>query len=363
MKVAISIGGPTAVAGDEWLETERYVVESERLGVDLCWSSEGWGQDAIVPLAYLAARTSRIRLGTGIMQVTARVPSMAAMTAMTLASLSHDRFVLGLGVSGPQVVEGLHGVSFRRPLARLREYMDILDMAFAGERLHYSGEAYTLPWPDGQGKQLRLAQVPARPIPVYLATLAPKGLELTGARADGWLGTCFVPEAADVFFDPIRRGAQGAGRNFDDIDLQAGGPVLFGENIDVLLTSVRKAIAFQIGAMGSREQNFYKAAYQRAGFEAEAETVQHLWLDGQRDAAIAAVSVEMARLSSFAGTDAMVLERLRAFRDAGVTTICAEPVGNTTKERIETLARFIDLIRDLEPQHSLDRSSGGDMHV
>jgi alkanesulfonate monooxygenase SsuD/methylene tetrahydromethanopterin reductase-like flavin-dependent oxidoreductase (luciferase family) len=212
------------------------------------------------------------------------------------------------------------------------------------------------------GGRSRLAQVPHRPIPVYLATLAPKGLELTGARAAGWLGTCFIPEAASIFVDPIRRGAEGVGRSFDDIDLQAGGPILFGDDLEELLTSVRKAIAVQIGAMGSREQNFYKAAYQRAGFEDEAETVQRLWLDGKRDAAAAAVSIEMARLSSFAGTDKMVLERLHAFEDAGVTTICAEPAGKTAKERIETLAHFIDLMKDLKPQPALEGPPRGRRH-
>ena len=154
---------------------------------------EAWGLDAMTPLAYLAGHTSRIRLGTGIAQISARVPAMTAMTAMTLAAMSGDRFSLGLGVSGPQVVEGLHGVSFDRPLTRLREYMDILDLAFAGEKLVYSGWAYTLPLPGGEGKALRLSQPANASIPGYLAALGPKGLELTGERADGWLGTSFVP--------------------------------------------------------------------------------------------------------------------------------------------------------------------------
>jgi F420-dependent oxidoreductase-like protein len=347
MKVAIDIGGAASGRGRDWPDVVRFAVESERLGADFCWSAEAWGQDAVVPLAHLAALTSTIRLGTGIMQISARVPSMAAMTALTMAAVSGDRFVLGLGVSGPQVVEGLHGVPFSRPLGRLVEYLDILDLAFAGEPLAYAGAHYTLPRPGGEGKILRLAQRAGRKIPVYLATLAPRGLELTGARADGWLGTCFIPEASASYTEPLRRGAERAGRRLADLDLQAGGLVSFGDNVDELLGTVKRSIAFRLGAMGSREHNFYNLAYQRAGFAREARLIQDLWLGGQRQQAAAAVPDEMARLASFVGTDDMIRERLRAFQAAGITTIRADPAGDTTEERIETLRRFIPLVREL----------------
>jgi F420-dependent oxidoreductase-like protein len=347
MKIAIDIGGAASGSSRDWPERVRFALEAERLGVDFCWSAEAWGQDCIAPLAYLAARTSTMRLGTGIMQISARVPSMAAMSALTMAAISDDRFILGLGVSGPQVVEGLHGVAFRYPLGRMTEYLDILDLAFAGEPLAYSGSHYTLPVPGSEGKVLRLAQRADQKIPVYLATLAPKGLELTGARADGWLGTCFIPEASASYLEPLRRGADQAARRFGDIDLQAGGLVSFGDNVSELLGYVKRNVAFRLGAMGSREHNFYNRAYQRAGFVAEAQLIQRLWLDGYRAEAVAAVPDEMARMSSFVGTEDMIRERLRAFRAAGITTIRAEPAGRTTEERIQTLRKFIPLVREL----------------
>jgi F420-dependent oxidoreductase-like protein len=347
MKIAIDIGGAASGKRRDWPEHVRYTLAAERLGVDFCWSAEAWGQDSVAPLAYLAALTSKIRLGTGIMQISARVPSMAAMTALTMAAISDDRFVLGLGVSGPQVVEGLHGVAFNRPLGRLTEYLDILDLAFAGEPLAYAGSHYTLPRPGGDGKALRLAQRAERKIPVYLATLAPKGLELTGARADGWVGTCFIPEASASYTDPLRRGAEQAGRELADLDLQAGGLVAFGDNVTEMLGEVKRSIAFRIGAMGSAEHNFYTRAYQRAGLVEEAQLIQRLWLNGRHKDAVAAVPDDMARLSSFVGTEDTVRDRLRAHRTAGITTVRAEPAGQTTEERIETLRRFIPLVREL----------------
>jgi F420-dependent oxidoreductase-like protein len=357
MKIAVSIGGAASGGDRDWPEVVRYAVESERLGADFCWSAEAWGQDCVAPLAYLAARTERMRLGTGIMQISARVPSMAAMTAMTMAAISGDRFVLGLGVSGPQVVEGLQGVPFARPLGRLTEYLDILDLAFAGRPLDYQGEHYVLPRPGGEGKVLRLAQRAGRKIPVYLATLGPRGLELTGARADGWVGNCFIPEASAVFIEPMRRGAEQASRRLADLDLQAGGPVRFGDDLGPLLASVKRDVAFRLGAMGSKQHNFYNLAYRRAGFEAEARRIQELWLAGHRDEATQAVPDEMARLSSFVGTDDMVRDRIRAFRAAGITTIRAEPGGRTTDEKLGTLERFARLVRE---ENNRDTGAEGD---
>jgi len=359
LKVAVGIGGPASGAERDWPEVVRFAVECDRLGVDFCWSAEAWGQDCVAPLAYLAARTERIRLGTGIMQISARVPSMAAMTALTMAAISGDRFVLGLGVSGPQVVEGLQGVAFGQPLGRRAEYLDILDLAFAGEPLAYRGSHYVLPRPGGEGKVLRLTQRAERKIPVYLATLAPRGLELTGARADGWLASTFVPEASSAFTEPIRRGAEQAGRRLADLDLQAGGPVKFGTEIGPLLREVKRSLAFRLGAMGSRRHNFYNLACQRAGFEDEALRVQELWLAGRHGEAAEAVPDDMARLSAFVGTDEEVRDRLRAFRAAGITTVRAEPDGATTDEKLATLARFMDLVREPGSGEDGAQSVGG----
>lgn len=344
MKVAVGIGGWATGDREEWAAAVRLAVEADRMGVDMCWSSEAWGQDSVTPLAFLAGRTERIKLQTAIMQISARVPSMTAMTAMTLATLSNDRFVLGLGVSGPQVVEGLHGVPFADPVGRLREYLDVLEIALRGDVMHYEGDHYRLPLPDGEGKALRLAQKATAPIPVYLATLAPRGLELTGARADGWIGTCFIPEAAATYFNPIRRGAAAAGRSFEDLDLQAGGPVRFGDPQQVL-PEVKRAIAFRLGAMGSRDHNFYNQAFRRAGFEDEARQIQSLWLDGDRKAALRAVTDEMALLSSLFGTEQMVVERIRALARAGITTLRVEAGGETVAERLATVERVLDCVR------------------
>ncbi len=203
MRVAISLG----MALDSWDECVTYVREAERLGVAVCFSAEAWGTDAATPLAYLAAKTERILLGSGIMQISSRTPAMTAQTAMTLAALSGNRFLLGLGVSGPQVVEGLHGQPFAHPLRRMRETIAVIRQAFAGERLTYEGKHLTLPRPGGEGKALRLSLPPNPDLPIYLATLAPKMLELTGEFADGWLGTSFIPEAAAVYTERLAAGA------------------------------------------------------------------------------------------------------------------------------------------------------------
>ena len=349
MRSAISIGGAQSGRERNWPDLVRYVVEAERMGVGDCWNAEAWGLDAMTPLAYLAGQTSRIRLGTSIAQISARVPSMAAMTALTLAAMSGDRFVLGLGVSGPQVVEGLQGVRFSRPLTRLREYLDILDLAFAGEKLEYSGSVYALPLPGGEGKALRLAQPANTSIPVYLATLGPRGLELTGERAQGWLGTSFVPESAEAFLAPIRAGAERAGRSLSEIDIQIGGRLAFGDDVDSLLAPEKRSLAFALGAMGSARTNFYNRAYQRGGYADAAAEVQRLWVDGRREDAIASVPDELALRTSFVGTDEMVLGRLRACQAAGVTTVRLDPAGDTLTARLDTLARGLDLIGRLDP--------------
>jgi F420-dependent oxidoreductase-like protein len=348
MRSAISIGGAQSGRQRNWPDLVRYVVEAERMGVGDCWNAEAWGLDAVTPLAYLAGQTSRIRLGTSIAQISARVPSMTAMTALTMAAMSGDRFVLGLGVSGPQVVEGLQGVRFSRPLTRLREYLDILDLAFAGEKLEYSGSVYALPLAGGEGKALRLSQPANTSIPVYLATLGPRGLELAGERAQGWLGTSFVPESAEVFLAPIRAGAQRAGRSLSEIDIQVGGRLAFGD-AESLLAPLKRGLAFSLGAMGSARTNFYNRAYQRGGYADAAAEVQRLWVAGRREDAIAAVPDELALRTSFVGTDEMVLGRLRACQAAGVTTVRLDPAGDTVTARLDTLARGLDLIRRLDP--------------
>jgi len=341
VRIAIS----KRLAVDDWPTAATYVEESERLGADDVWSAEAWGHDAVTPLAYLAARTTRLRLGTGIMQAGTRTPALVAMTAMSLSAMSNHRFVLGLGVSGPQVIEGWHGVVFDRPVQRMREIIEIVRLVARGERLTYQGQVYQLPLPGGEGKALRSGARAVPPIPVYLATLSPKSLEFTGEVADGWLGTSFMPEHAGVFFEPLARGAARAGRKLADLDLQAGGTVAFGDHVEHLIAERRPGLAFTLGAMGSARHNFYNDAFRRAGYVDTAEEVQRLWLAGRRDEATARVPDELVLKTNLIGTEAMVRARLAAYRAAGITTLRVEPAGRTLDERLTTLARLIRLAR------------------
>lgn len=357
LQVSINIGSPIGAGSgaDSWEENVAFVREAERLGVASAWSAEAWGYDAVSPLAFMAARTERIRLGAGIMQVGTRTPALMAMTAVTLASLSRDRFIMGLGASGPQVIEGWHGFRFDRPIQRMREIIEIVRLAASGQPLSYSGQLYRLPLPGGEGKALRLGAPPRR-VPIYLATLSPRSLELTGELADGWLGTSFMPEHAEVFFSHIARGAERAGRSLADLDLQAGGAVAFGDDLDRLLAARRPGLAFTLGAMGSRQHNFYNQAFQRAGYAEAALEVQRLWLDGRREEAAARVPDELVLQTNLLGTDQMVRDRIRAYRDAGVTTIRVQPEGRSLAERVETLGRFMRLVEEVNAEAAAGRA-------
>ncbi len=344
MQVAIGFGG--ARSAPDWAKAADFVVEAEKLGVDFCWTAETWGFDAATPAGYLAARTSKIKLGTGIMQIGSRSPAMLAMTAMSLNAMSNGRFHLGLGASGPQVMEGWHGVRFARTLPRIRDAINIIRMVTRGERVAYKGDYYELPLPGGEGKALRTSAPPME-IPIYLATLGGKSLELTGELANGWLGTSFMPDHADVFFDSIQKGAESAGRKLTDLDLQAaGGAVAFGDDIERLVAPRKPGLAFTLGAMGSRQHNFYNAAYRRAGYADEAVAVQKLYLEGKRDEAAALVPDEMVMLTNLIGTEAMVRERVRKHRDAGVTTLRVQAEGETMQERLDNLGRIVQIVRE-----------------
>jgi F420-dependent oxidoreductase-like protein len=353
MQTAITLADFVWSDSPDFSETAQHVVDAERLGVDTVWSAEAWGTDGIVPLAYLAALTSRIRLATGILQITARSVPMTAMTAMTLDHVSHGRFVLGLGASGPQVVEGLHGQLYARPLERLRETVEVIRLAFSGDKIEYHGKQIELPLPGGQGKPLRIGQ-PARPdLPIHLATLGPNALQYTGAAADGWVGTCFVPETSSYYLRQLRAGAESVGRSLEGFEIDAGGPVAFTDNLDGPLRGRKKALAFQLAAMGSSTTNFYNDAYSRIGYAEPAERVRELWLAGKRDAAVDAVPDEMALRTSFMGTDDMVRDRIRAYRDAGVTSLRLQPMGRTPSDKLDTLGHVIDLIREVDAERRL----------
>ena len=338
MRIAVSVGpGKDSVP---------FVQEAERLGVHSVWTAEAWGYDALTPLAYFAAKTSEIRLGSGIVQVGARTPAMVAMSAMTMQALSDGRFILGLGTSGPQVIEGWHGVPFRAPIKRTQETIEIVRKITRGERSQYDGEVYTLPLPGGAGRAIRSSAPPVE-VPIFVASLGPRNLRMTGALADGWVGTSFMPESAEVFFEHLRAGAESAGRSFDDLDLQVAAGVEFTDDVDEAAKRHARGYAFTFGAMGSRQQNFYKNAFSRQGFADDAEAVQRLWLDGKRDEAAERVPAEIGLKTNLLGTPEMVADRLRVYRDSGVTTIRTGLRGDDLDSRLLTLGRLMDVVRDV----------------
>jgi F420-dependent oxidoreductase-like protein len=324
----------------------EFVRHAERLGVDSVWAAEFWAGDALTPLAYLAASTASIRLGTAIVQLGARTPAMLAMTAQSLQLLSGGRFLLGIGTSGPQVMEGWHGVAFERPVQRTRETIEIVRAITAGERLNHQGDVYQVPRPGGQGRPVRSLLPPGR-IPIYVAALGPANLRLTGELADGWIGTAFLPETADVFFDPIREGAATAGRTLADLDLTVAVAVEFTDDVEGAARRHAGGYAFTIGAMGSPAANFYNNAFERQGFGDDIREVQRLWLAGDKDAARARVPTEIGLRTNLIGTDSLILERLRLYRDAGVTALRANLVTDNRSsldQRVNELGRLVDLV-------------------
>jgi alkanesulfonate monooxygenase SsuD/methylene tetrahydromethanopterin reductase-like flavin-dependent oxidoreductase (luciferase family) len=229
----------------------------------------------------------------------------------------------------------------------MKETIDIIKLAFAGEKIEYHGQYHELPLPGGQGKALRLAQ-PGNPnIPIYLATLGPTTLEYTGAVADGWLGTSFTPEHADAHLEYLKRGAESAGRSLADIDIQVGGTVAFGDDIGALVAPLKPGMAFTLGAMGSPKTNFYNDAFKRGGWEEAGREVQRLWVSGKREEAIALVPDQMVIEANLLGDEATVRARIRAYRDAGVTTLRVAPEGHDLGARLMTLGRVMDIVRGL----------------
>lgn len=349
MRTATSI---EASGGTSWSEPVEFAVEAEKLGLDMIWVAEAWGSDAPSTLGYLAARTERLLLGSGIIQLGTRTPVAIAQAAITLSQLSAGRFLLGLGPSGPQVIEGLHGVPFAKPMARMRETVEVIRAALTGEKISFSGSQFQIPLPGGDAKPMRLSARAEHDIPIYLATLSPGMLRLTGRIADGWLGTSFVPEgAAEAYFAHLDAGLAEAGRTRADLDVCQGAEVAFAADADELrgmLISRKKKLAFSLGGMGSASTNFYHNAYSRQGWSEVAAEVRQRWQAGDRDGAAALVTDEMVLGTTLIGTEEMVRDRLRVWRDAGVDTVRLYPAGESLDERLTTLGRAIDLVREVE---------------
>lgn len=344
MRTAVQL----AAEAGPWPELVRYVVEAERLGVDHCWVAEAWGGDAATPIAAIAQHATRMTFGSGVFQVGGRSAANTAMTALTLQRITDGRFSLGLGASGPQVVEGLHGTPFARPLTRMRETIEVVRMAEAGEKLALEGEQVRLPLPYGEGKALRLSLRPdGRPLPIYVASLSPRMLSLTGEVADGWLGTSFIPEGSATSFAALAAGAERSGRTLADLDLCQGAEVAFARNeahLAEMVDARRPGLAFSLGGMGSADTNFYNDAYARQGYGEVAAESQRLWLSGDRAAAAAVIPDEMVLATTLIGPEERVAERLRTWRDTGITHVRLYPAGDTLDERLDTLGRALELV-------------------
>ena len=333
----------------------EFAIAAERIGVASLWVPEVWGYDALTGLAFLAAKTTTIGLGTFVVQLGSRSPALLATSALSLQELSGGRFMLGVGTSGPGVMEGWHGVRFRRPVQTTRETIEIIRIISRGERLEHAGEIYPLPLPDSDGSVLRPLVRPDH-VPVYIAAMGPQNLRLTGEVADGWLGNAFIPEVAEVFLGPLRDGAERAGRALGDIDLVAPVAVEFTETAADADAAARRhadGYAFTIGAMGTPPKdggssvnagrNFYSDAFTRLGYGDEVGMVTELWRAGKREEARQAVPIDLGRLTNLLGTDEAIAERVDKYRQAGITTLLAKLDGGYA-EQVTALQRLIGIV-------------------
>jgi F420-dependent oxidoreductase-like protein len=322
----------------------QVVQEAERLGYDSVWTAEAYGSDAATVLAWLAAGTTKIRLGSAIFQIPGRSAAMTAMTAATIDELSGGRMMLGIGSSGPQVAEGWHGQRFARQLLRTREYVEVVRKALARERVEFHGETIELPLPDGPGKALKLMISPVQErIPIYLAAIGPKNTALAGEIADGWIPTFFSPEYVADFRVSLQEGAERAGRSLDGFDIAPTVNAYVSDDRELARNLMRPVLALYIGGMGSRKQNFYNNLVQRYGFESAAKEIQDLYLDGKKEEAGHAIPDDLIDMVSLCGPRDVVRDRLAAYRDAGVGTLMITPMAWTADDRVEQLRAVAEL--------------------
>src|ERR687893_741930 len=316
----------------------RLARHAESLGFAVVWAAEAYGSDSPTVLAWLAAQTTTIHVGSGVMQIPGRTPAMTAMTAASLDVLTGGRFRLGLGISGPQVSEGWHGVRFDKPLARTREYLAIVDAALGRQTVRYDGTHYQLPLPAGPGKPLKLTLAPVSDhIRIYLAAVGPKNIELAGELTDGWLAIFYAPELAGEPLAALRAGRNKAGRTLAGFDIVPTVPLVVGADPRACADPVRAYAALYVGGMGSREQNFYNALAVRMGFGEAAATVQDLFLSGRQRDAQAAVPFDFLDQTSLLGDRDRIAERLRVLADAGVTTCSVVPYGGSVEEKLNAM--------------------------
>ncbi|SHN80168.1 probable F420-dependent oxidoreductase, Rv3520c family [Geodermatophilus obscurus] len=315
----------------------------ESAGLDLATVAEVYTFDAVSQLGYLAAVTERVELMSGIFPIYSRTPALTAMTAAGLDFVSDGRFTLGLGASGPQVIEGWHGVPYDAPLQRTREVVEICRQVWRRERLVHEGPKYTVPLPadqgTGLGKPLKLINTPVRDrIPVMLAAIGPKNVELAAEIAEAWEPIFFMPErAGSVWGDSLAAGKAKRDPALGELQIVVGVPIAIGDDVEPVLDLVRPQLALYIGGMGARGRNFYNDLARRYGYEDEARTIQDLYLDGRKDEAAAVVPEELVRAVSLVGPESHVAERVAAFREAGVTTLVLQPLDDSPEGRLRTV--------------------------
>jgi F420-dependent oxidoreductase-like protein len=339
MKLAIGIG----YSGAQLNIPMDYILEAERLGYDSVWSAEAYGSDAVTPLAYIAAKTTKIKLGTGILQMPGRTPAMCAMTMQTLDALSGGRALVGLGLSGPQVVEGWHGVPYGKPAARTREYVQIMRKIWAREEpVAFDGEEYQLPYrgpgATGLGKPLK-SILHGRQLPVYLATMGPINIRNTAELADGWLPIWYSPQRMHLFRPSLEEGFKraGNGKSWKDFDIAPGCNVVVTKDVKAALAAMKPNLALYMGGMGAKDKNFHNDMAVKYGYGEAAAKIQELYLSGRKVEAEAAVPDELCDELSLVGPEERIRERFKAWEDSGVTTMLVQ------SRNMETLRFMADL--------------------
>jgi len=340
--------------GGGFEKSVEQTVTLEKAGLDIVYVAEAYSFDAVTAMGYLAAKTSTVQIASGILPIYTRTPSLIGMTAAGLDYVSGGRAILGLGASGPQVIEGFHGVPYDAPLGRTREIIEICRKLWAREeKLTYDGKYYQLPLPQdrsksgGLGKPLKIINHPVRPrIPIHIASLGPKNIELTAELAEGWLPIFYVPEKADLAFgEALAAGNAKRDPELGPLDIVAGGTVAIGDDVKGVLDFARPLVALYVGGMGARDKNFYNALVQRYGYEAEAKEIQDLYLDGKKDEAAAAVPPELLEGFNLVGPEGYVRERLAAFAESGVTVLNVNfPFTMSFEEQVAQLERLRGLL-------------------
>ncbi|MCW2716124.1 MAG: class F420-dependent oxidoreductase [Frankiales bacterium] len=342
MKLGLNLG---YWGGGNDADNLALAVEADDLGYDVAWVAEAYGSDAATVLAWVGAKTSRMDIGSAIFQIPGRTPANCAMTAATLDTLSDGRFRLGLGVSGPQVSEGWHGVRFDKPLARTREYSDIVKLALSRQKVRYEGQHYVLPLPDGPGKALQLTVHPVREhIPMYLAAVGPKNLELAGELFDGWLAIFYSPDYAKESLASIAAGRAKVGKTMEGYDVVPTMPLVVGDDPRACADVVRWYAALYVGGMGSRDKNFYNQLAVRMGFEAAAAEIQDKYLARDYDGAAQAVPYEFIDATALLGTKDRIAEKMQTLAASGVTTLTVSPFGASQAEKISSLRTAVEAL-------------------